>query len=82
MPLCKDYFLSSHSRVSNIIRIHHECKVGLEKPLLSITDWHHEACRVMASRALEGRIFLSHFTRVMDERPHFAKTMKKTSKKY
>ena len=30
---------------SNIIRIHHECKDGIEKSVLRITVWHHKACQ-------------------------------------
>ena len=32
-----------------IIRICHECESGIEKSVLRITDWHHEACRVMTN---------------------------------
>ena len=42
------------------MRIHHECEGGIEKIVTRITDWHHEACRVMTSGVHEGRIFLSH----------------------
>ena len=42
-----------------IIRIHHECEGGIEKSVPRITDWHHEACRVMTLGDREGRIFLS-----------------------
>ena len=45
---------------SNNIRIHHECEGGIEKSVPKITDWHHEACRVMKNGDREGRIFLSH----------------------
>ena len=43
-----------------IIRIHHESEGGIEKSVQRITDWHHEACRVMTISDREGRIFLSH----------------------
>ena len=33
---------------------------GIEKSVPRITDWHHEACRVMTNRDREGRIFLSY----------------------
>ena len=33
---------------------------GIEKSVPRITDWHHEACRVMTISDCEGRIFLSH----------------------
>ena len=46
-------------RVYNL-RIYHECDNGIEKSVPSITDWHHEACRVMINNIdPEGRIFLS-----------------------
>ena len=35
-------------------------RVGIENSDLRITDWHHEACRVMTNGDREGRIFLSH----------------------
>ena len=43
----------------DIIRTHHECEDGIEKSVVRITDWHHEACRVMANIDHEGRIFQS-----------------------
>ena len=46
-------------RVKNI-RIYRECGGGIEKSVPRITDWHHEACRVMTISDCEGRIFLSH----------------------
>ena len=30
------------------ISIHHECEGGIEKSVLRITDWHHEACYRLA----------------------------------
>ena len=42
-----------------IIRIHHKCEGGIEKSVPRITNWHHEACRVMTNGDHEGRIFLS-----------------------
>ena len=47
-------------KVNNIIRIYNECDVGIEQFVLRITEWHHEACRVMTNGDREGRIFLSH----------------------
>ena len=41
------------------IRIYHECEDGIEKFIPRITDWHHEACRVMTNGDPEGWIFLS-----------------------
>ena len=42
-----------------LIRIYHECEGRIEKSVPRITDWHHEACRVMTNGDLEGQIFLS-----------------------
>ena len=42
------------------IRIYHECEGGIEKSVPRITDWHHEACRVMTIDDHKGWIFLSH----------------------
>ena len=39
------------------IRIHHECDGGIEKSIPRITDWHHEACRVMTNGDHEGGFF-------------------------
>ena len=44
----------------NNIRIYHECEGRIEKSILRITDWHHEACRVMTNGDPEGQIFLSY----------------------
>ena len=44
----------------NNISIHHECEGGIEKSAPRITDWHHEACRVMTNGDHKGRIFLPH----------------------
>ena len=41
------------------LRIHHEFDGGIEKYVPRITDWHHEACRVMPNGDREGSIFLS-----------------------
>ena len=43
-----------------IIRIHQECEDGIEKSVLRITAWHHEAYRVMTNGDCKGQIFLSH----------------------
>ena len=45
---------------AEIIRIHHECEGGIEKSVSRVTDWHHEACRVMTNVVREGRIFFYH----------------------
>ena len=42
------------------IRIYHECEGRIEKSVLRIAFWHHEACRVMTNGDPEGRIFLSY----------------------
>ena len=39
---------------------YHECEGGIEKLILRINIWHHEACRVMTKGDPEGQIFLSH----------------------
>ena len=44
----------------NIIRIYHECEGRIEKSVLRIAVWHHEACRLMTNVDPEGRIFLSY----------------------
>ena len=49
-----------------IIRIHHECEDGIVESVPRITDWHHEACRVMTNGDIEGRIFYPIFTQIMD----------------
>ena len=43
-----------------IIKIYHECESRIEKSVPRITDWHHEAGRVMTSSDPEGQIYLSH----------------------
>ena len=37
-------------------RIYHECEGGIEKLVLRITIWHHEAGRVVTNGDLEGQI--------------------------
>ena len=49
-----------------IIRIHHECEGVIENSVPRITDWHHEACRVMTNGDREGRIFYPILTRIMN----------------
>ena len=41
-----------------IIRIYHQCEGKIEKSVLRIAVWHHEACRVMTNGNPEGQIFL------------------------
>ena len=38
----------------------------MEKPVPWITDWHHEACRVLTNGDLKGRGFLSHPHTIMN----------------
>ena len=45
--------------MGKIICIYHGFEDGIEKSVPRITDWHHEACRVMTIGDREGRIFLS-----------------------
>ena len=40
-----------------IIRIHHECEVGIDKSVPRITNWNHEACQVMANGDAEVQQF-------------------------
>ena len=61
------------------MRVYHECEERIEKSVPRITDWHHEACRVMANVDCERQIFLSHpFTNnglffLLTIVPHFIK---------
>ena len=56
--------LGSEVDPGQYIRIHHECEDGIEK---SVTDWHHEACRVVTNGDHEGQIFFyPTLTRIMD----------------
>ena len=50
---------------NNIIGIHHKCEGGIEKSVPRITDWHHEACRVMTNIDREGLFFYSTLTWIM-----------------
>ena len=45
---------------SGNIRICHVYEGGIEKSIPRITDWHHEACRVITIGDLEGWDTLSH----------------------
>ena len=71
------------------ISIHLECEGGIEKSVPRITDWNHEACRVMTNGDHEGRIFLSHphanngffFLLTTKYLILYWKNMKKTSRK-
>ena len=42
------------------IRIYHECEARIEKSVLRIAVWHHDACRVMKNGDPGGRVFLSY----------------------
>ena len=44
----------------NIIRIYHECEGRIEKTVLRVAVWHHEACRVMTNGDPDGLIYLSY----------------------
>ena len=46
----------------NTISIYHECEGGIEKSVPRITDWHHEACKVIRRNGF----FYSILTRIMD----------------
>ena len=48
------------------IRIYHECEGGIEKSVARITNWHHEAYRVMTKGDREGWIFYPIHTQIMD----------------
>ena len=52
-------YLKTETEMNNS-RIHHECEGEIEKSDPRITDWHHEACRVMTNGYREERIFLPH----------------------
>ena len=41
------------------ISIFNGCMVWIEKSVMRVTDWHHEACRVMQNSDPEWQIFLS-----------------------
>ena len=40
---------SCTTKISNSIRIYHECEGRIENPVPWITVWHHEACQVMTN---------------------------------
>ena len=44
----------------NDIKIYHECEGRIEKSVLRIAVWHHEACWVMTNGDPDRRIFLSY----------------------
>ena len=48
------------SPLGKSIRIYHECEGRIEKSILRITVWHHQACQVMTNDDLNGQIFLSY----------------------
>ena len=51
--------------VYEIIRIFHEYEDGIEKYIPKITDWLHDACRVMTNSDREGQIFVSEMLRFL-----------------
>ena len=48
------------------IRIYHEYKGGIEKTVLKMTDWHHEACPVITIGDHEDGFFYPILTKIMD----------------
>ena len=56
---CRQNLSKTSHYICEIITIYHEYEGGIEKSVPRITDWHHEACRVMTINDREGRIFLS-----------------------
>ena len=51
--VCSKFSLYSFERVNNI-RICHECEGRIEKSVLRIAVWHHEACMVKSQISLSG----------------------------
>ena len=49
-----------------IIRIYHMCEGRIEKSVLRITVWHHEACRVIKKVILRDEFFYPTLTHLMD----------------
>ena len=47
------------------LSIHHECEGGIEKSVLRITHWHHEACRLMTYVDCEDGLFYTILTQIM-----------------
>ena len=45
-----------HPCSKKIIRIYHECEGGIEKSVMRITVWHHQACQVMKTDP-KGQVF-------------------------
>ena len=43
-----------------------ECEGEIEKSVLMLTVWHHEACRLMTNGDPEGQIFFHTLTRIID----------------
>ena len=58
ITLLMDLYISRDCK--NNIRIHYESEGGIEKYVSRITDWHHEASRMMTNADCERWIFLSH----------------------
>ena len=48
------------------IRILHECQVWIDKSVLRVTFWHHEACQVMPNCDQRDRFVYPYLTRMMD----------------
>ena len=47
------------------IRIHYECEGGIEKIVLRINFWHHEACQVRQTLIPSEGFFYPTLTRIM-----------------
>ena len=58
----KDRFILKKKKelVALLLRIYHEYEGMIEKSVLRIAFWHHEACRVHTNGDSEGRILLSY----------------------
>ena len=53
-------------RKSKIIRILHECQVWIDKSVLRVTVWHHEAHRVMPNCDPRDRFVYPYLTQMKD----------------
>ena len=53
-------------RSGKIIRFYYKCEGRIEKFVLRIAVWHHEACGVMTNGDPEFRFFYPILTRIMD----------------
>ena len=60
------HFFNPGSSTIGTIRIHHECKGGIEKSVPRITNWHNKACRVMQMVITGDGFFYPTLTQIMD----------------